>query len=445
IGTSTNLIASDIAVKNGLEPFSMFEVGKLGIIFVGITFAYLAFGGRKLIPSRDTLAAMIDSDGGREYLTQAWISDDSPFLGKIYSDTPLAKRRRLRIIEVSRDGGRVRKPLNETTVEAGDRLLLKTRVSGVMEMNETEGVSFIPGTQIDSDSLGLEHIRTESAVMMEGIIGPESNLVGKTLKELNFRQRYGVLIVAVHRRGRNLRNRLERIKLEFGDTLLLEGTQEKMNDLFIEKDFINLSKPMDQPFRTTKAPIAIGALLVFMIGGALVPFMIPILALTAVLVTLVTKCIDTQDAYEAVEWRVIFMIFGMLGLGLCLQEVQIADILAGYTVDTFGKAGPYVVLGAMYLLAAVLTELISNNAVAALLTPIAIGVAIALGVDSRPFVIAVMFASSASFVTPIGYQTNTYVYGAGGYKFTDFSRIGLPLAIILWLVASFAIPVLWPF
>lgn len=445
IGTSTNLIASDIAMKNGLEPFSMFEVSKLGIIFVGITFVYLVFGGRKLIPARDTLAAMIDSDGGREYLTQAWISADSPHLGKIYSETPLAKRRRLRIIEVSRDGNRVRKTLNEMMVKAGDRLLLKTRASGVMEMNQTEGLSFIPGTKVDGGSLGLENISTESAVMMEGIIGPESKLVGKTLKELNFRQRYGVLIVAVHRRGRNLRNRIERIKLEFGDTLLLEGTQEKMHDLFIEKDFINLSEPTDQPLRPTKAPIAIGALLLFMIGGALIPAMIPVLALTAVIITLGTKCIDPHEAYDAVEWRVIFMIFGMLGLGLCLQEVKIADILAAHTVSVFGKGGPYLVLGAIYLLAAILTELISNNAVAALLTPIAIGVALALGVEARPFVIAVMFASSASFVTPIGYQTNTYVYGAGGYKFTDFSRIGLPLAIILWLVASCAIPMLWPF
>ena len=170
-----------------------------------------------------------------------------------------------------------------------------------------------------------------------------------------------------------------------------------------------------------------------------------ILALAAVLITLASRCIDPSEAYEAVEWKVIFMILGMLGLGMALKETDLARIFAHKAVETFGEYGPHMMLIVMYLLSAVLTEMISNNAVAALLTPISIGVAAQLGVDARPFVVAVMFASSASFVTPIGYQTNTYVYGAGGYKFTDFTRAGLPLAILLWVVASWMIPKLWPF
>lgn len=443
IGTSTNLIASGIAADAGLEnfePFSMFEVSKLGILFVIATFFYILLGGWRLIPDRVTLSTLFDGEASQEFLTQVFVNANSPLVGKRFPDTPLAKQRNLRVIEVVREARPLPVPLNELVLEAGDQLILKTRASGVVELAETSGVDLLP-----EGELGLDHIRTESAMLMEGIVGPTSRLAGNSLKELNFRQRFGVVILAVHRRGVNLRNRFEDVKLAFGDTLLVEGPVDRMNELFNEKDFVNLSKPKGRPIRRGKAPIAIGSLLLFMVGGAILPAYIPIFALTAALITLVTRCIDPDEAYEAVEWKVIFMIFGMLGLGMGLERTGLARILAEYAAIWFQDLGPYAVLAALYLLSAVLTELISNNAVAALLTPIAIGIALQLGVDPRPFVVAVMFASSASFVTPIGYQTNTYVYGAGGYKFTDFSRVGLPLAIGLWVLASFMIPILWPF
>ncbi len=441
IGTSTNLIASGIADDHpAMEPFGMFEVSKLGIVFVAGTIVYLICGGSRLIPDRTTLSTLFDAEEGHEYLTQAYVTPDSPLVGKAFSDSPLARNRHLRIIEVIREGRRLTVPLNKLAFEAGDLVIMKTRASGVMEINETTGLDLTP-----KGELGLDHVRTESAVIMEGIVGPGSRLIGNSLRELNFRQRFGVVIIAVHRRGVNLRERFEDIKLAFGDTLLIEGPTERMSQLFEEKDFVNLSKPKERSVRRTKAPIAIGALLLFMIGGALFPPMIPVLAITSVLITLVTRCIDAEEAYQAVEWRVIFMIFGMLGLGMGLDKTGVAEIAARGVANTFHDFGPHVVLVALYLLTALLTELISNNAVAALLTPIAIGIGIELGVDPRPLVVTVMFASSASFVTPIGYQTNTYVYGAGGYRFTDFFRVGLPLAIALWITASVLIPILWPF
>ena len=440
IGTSTNLIATGIAADSGMEPFSMFEVSKLGIIFVAVTLLYLILGGWRLIPNRVTLSTLFDSEAGHEFLTQVYVNMESPLVGKKFPDTPLAKQRSLRVIEIVRDGRQVPIPLNELVLKGGDQILMKTHASGVMELNETTGIDLQPAGE-----LGLDHLGTESAVLMEGIVGPGSRMAGQSLKDLNFRQRFGVLILAVHRRGVNLRERFEDVKLAFGDTLLVEGPTDRMNDLFSEKDFVNLSKPTDRPIRRSKAPIAIGCLVMFMIGGVVIPSYIPVLALTAVLITLITKCIDPEEAYDAVEWKVIFMIFGMLGLGKGLQETGVAALAAQLVAGWFQNFGPYAVLAALYLLSAVLTEMISNNAVAALLTPIAIGIATQLGVDARPFVVAVMFASSASFVTPIGYQTNTYVYGAGGYKFTDFSRVGLPLAIALWLLASYLIPKLWPF
>ncbi|MEM9016093.1 MAG: SLC13 family permease, partial [Verrucomicrobiota bacterium] len=439
IGTSTNLIASGSVADAGLEPFGMFEVSKLGVLFVFCTIVYVLLGGWRLIPERVTLSTLFDGEASQEFLTQVYVGNESPLIGVAFPETPLSKRRNLRVIEVIREGRPLPIPLNELVFEAGDQIVMKTRAAGVVELSETSGLDLTP-----EGELGLDHVRTESAVLMEGIVGPTSRLIGNSLKELNFRQRFGVVILAVHRRGVNLRNRFEDVKLAFGDTLLVEGPVDRMNDLFNEKDFVNLSKPKDRPVRRGKAPIAIGALLTFMVGGAILPAYIPILAITAVVVTLITRCIDPDEAYEAVEWRVIFMIFGMLGVGKGLEHTGLARILAEHAALWFHDFGHYAILAVLYLLAAVLTELISNNAVAALLTPIAIGIAVQLGVDYKPFVIAVMFASSASFVTPIGYQTNTYVYGAGGYKFTDFSRIGLPLAIGLWILASCLIPVLWP-
>jgi di/tricarboxylate transporter len=440
IGTSTNLIASGIAADGGMRPFGMFEVSGLGMVFVVVALVYLLTVGRKLLPERITLSTLFEAEEGREFLTQAYVGESSPLVDRCFTETPLAKKRDFRVIEVVRRGERVTTPLDEIVFLAGDQLLLKTRASGVMEISETDDLDLLPKSE-----LGLDYVKTESAVLMEGIVGPESKLVGKSLRELNFRQRYGALILAVHRRGENLRERFQSVELEFGDTLLMEGPIERMKELFAEKDFINLSQPKEQPLRRRKAPIALGALVFFMVGGALNPGLIPVLALAAVIVTLVARCIDPADAYEAVEWKVIFMIFGMLGLGMALKETDLARIFAQKAVDVFGEYGPQMMLIVMYLLSAVLTEMISNNAVAALLTPISIGVATQLGVDPRPFVVAVMFASSASFVTPIGYQTNTYVYGAGGYKFTDFTRAGLPLAILLWMFASWLIPKIWPF
>ncbi|MFK7911524.1 MAG: SLC13 family permease [Akkermansiaceae bacterium] len=446
IGTSTNLIATGIAEREGLANFSMFSITPLGLIFVVTAFIYMLTIGRKLLPDRVTLATLIDTESSREFITHAFVKKDSELDGLAFPESPLAKMKKARVLEVLRDGRRLRRPLPKIVFEAGDEVVFKGDLAGVMDISETEGMDVRGNAE-----RGLEGIRTESALLMEGIIGPDSNMVGKSLKELNFRQRYGVLILAVHRQGKNLRERFEDVKLAFGDTLLVQGPTEKMNTLFQQRDFINLSEPEHTAFRKSKAPIAIGALLLFMIAGALggnfgIP-RIPIvqLAMTGALLVLVTKCVQPQEAYRAIDWKVVFIIFGMLGLGMAIQASGLAQRIANGMTENLGISNPYIMLALMYLFAAVMTEIISNNAVAVLLTPLAIVVGETMGVSPIPFVIAVMFGSSASFSTPIGYQTNTFVYGAGGYKFGDFFRAGFPLAIILWLIASVMIPILWPF
>lgn len=450
IGTSTNLVASGIAADyDQALAFGMFDVTPLGLIFVLITFIYLVTVGQRLLPDRVTLAAIVNSEDSREFITRAYVSRDSPLIGQSYMDSWLRKVKKARVIDVVRDGRRVKQGLNEVIFEVGDEIIMKGKLESLIGLSE-KGAGISQGHPLQADELGLEDIRTESAVMMEGILGPDSSLAGKTLKELSFRQKYGVIIVAVHRRGRNLQERFEDVKLAFGDTLLVQGPARRMQQLFDLKDFINLSAPKETPYRTKKAPFAILSILAFMfislLGGLGVISPVPIVltALVSAIFVLLTGCLNSNEVYQAIEWKVLFLIFGMLGLGQALQYSGITEMIATQVVKSIGQVDPRILIALFYLLAAVLTEMVSNNAVAALLTPLGIIVSIQLGVDARPFIAAVMFGSSASFATPIGYQTNTFVYGAGGYKFGDFFRAGFPLAVILWIVASVMIPVFWP-
>ena len=439
IGTSTNLVASGIAKEGGLEEFGMFEVSKLGVIFVGVTFFYMLFIGRKLLPDRVTLSTLFESDEGKEFLTVAIISKGSELIGKKIKDSRLGKIRNFRIIEVVRSGNKLTTSIDQIVFEEGDQLLVKTRVEGVMDAGETTGIEIgVKG------ELGLQSLHTDSAILIEGVIGPGSSLVGRSLKDLNFRERFGVIILAVHRRGVNLRDSFENVKLAFGDTILVEGSVERINTLSQERDFINLSQPKGRSIRRSKVPFAVGALLLFMGLASFKVAPLIVLALGAALFTLFTRCIEPSEAYESIDWKVVFMIFGMLGLGTALQEVKVIENIAIKVTDWAAILNNiHVLVAVIYLITAVLTEIISNNAVAALLTPIAITIGVALDLDPRPLVVAVMFAASASFSTPIGYQTNTYVYGAGGYKFTDFSRVGIPLALILWGLSTLLIPLMW--
>jgi len=442
IGTSTNLVAAGIAKEKGIE-FNMFDVTPLGLAFVVVTFLYLLFFGKKVLPDRATLATLIDSNASREYITHAFVSEGSPLAGKGFVESWLKTQKKLRVLDIIRDGHRLRSSLNSVVFEEGDEIILKGKLESLMNLGGDVSLR-------SSDDLGLEDIRTESAVLMEGILGPDSTLAGKSLKELNFRQRFGVLIVAVHRRGQNLRERFEDVKLAFGDTLLVQGPARRMQALFELKDFINLSEPQQQTTRPKKALIAILALLSFMIVGALGGFgVIPkvpiaLVALSSAILVLLTRCVEPAEAYQAIDWKVIFLIFGMLGLGNAMEYNNVTTLLTEKFVGAVQSMDPRLIIALVYLFAAVMTEMVSNNAVAVILTPFAIQVGWGLGVDPSPLIAAVMFGSSASFATPIGYQTNTFVYGAGGYKFGDFFRAGFPLAVILWVVASFLIPVIWP-
>jgi di/tricarboxylate transporter len=445
VGTSTNILATGIAGQHGVH-FSMFSFTILGLVFFAVVFAYLLLVGQKMIPERVTLSTLLEPEESREFFTQAYVSRSSALVGQGFADSPFHKNRRIRVLEVQRQGHKLQTPLNELKFEEGDMLLLKGHPDGLIDVSEQKGLQ-VTG----QDDLGVEPIQTETAVIMEGIVGPHSSLVGKSLKMLNFRQRYGVLILAVHRQGMNLRESFENEKLAFGDTLLVQGPAEKMAQLFKERDFINLTQPKDTAVRSDKAPFALGALLLFVGLQIFNIFPTAVAALLAAATVLFSRSIDTRDAYESVDWKVIFMIFGMIGVGSAMKTSGLDTTLAFGALNLLGEnPHPVLLIACIYFLAAILTEVISNNAVAVLLTPVAIEIGLvmqksqSMDVNFMPLVIAVMFGASASFSTPIGYQTNTFVYGAGGYRFSDFFKVGMPLSVILWITASLLIPVIWP-
>lgn len=441
IGTSTNMLVNGIVKQKGLQPFTMFEITGLGSVLAAGTVVYLMVAGRKLLPYRTCLATLIDSEAEREFLTAAIVSDDSPLVDKTLSETSLAKRRDMRVIEVRRSGNRVEVPLSELRFEPGDRVIIKSRLSGMRGLHDVEGIDMAARSEF-----GLSYVQTEKATLVEGMLGPRSKLVGKTLSEVGFRQHYGVIILAVHRQGANLRESFENLKLEVGDTLLFEGSAERMKELFRDSDVLNLSDSKEKPtYRRKRAWVALLALALVMILGSrdFIPF--EWVALGAALLVVLGGCMKSEEVYQAIDWKIVIMILGTLALGAALDQTGASKTIVHGLMGLVGTWDKRLIVSAVLLLTILFTELLSNNAVAALLAPFAIQMGLDMGVDPRPFIVAVMIGASVGFAIPAGYQTHMMVYSAGGYKFTDFIRAGVPLDILCWILGSIFIPVFFPF
>lgn len=447
-GTSTNILVDGIAREQGVAEFSLFSIAPLGIVFALVGGSYLWFFGSKLLPARDTLATLLDATKGREFLIQAAIPEGSPLIGKPGIEVLEGRSRKLKIIEVRRRGRVLDESLETIVIEEGDRILIRTGTKGVAELHRSDDVNVGLG---ENDLAPMEK---REAVLLEGMIGPNSSLAGQSLAQIAFRQRFGALILAIHREGQNITRDFETLRLEFGDTLLVEGSREGIERLKSERDFITLSEPTPEDFNLRKAPLALAGILLFIflasfnfgwVGMPGLEFDTFSAAFLAALFVLLTGCLRPREAYDAVDWKILLLIIGMLVIGSAMDKTGAATTLANGVTDLLGPLGPWGILCGVYLLASIMTEMVSNNAVAVVLAPIAIRIAEAIDVSPIPFLVAVMFGASASFATPIGYQTNTYVFGAGGYQFKDFVKVGVPLNLLLWVIASCLIPLIWPF
>ena len=432
IGTSTNLLVDGVAQVHGLAPFTIFEVTPLGLALVAWGMIYLRFIGPRLLPDRPSMATLLSDKSRMKFFTEAVIPPESNLVGRAVTGVQLFKRDGVRLIDVIRGDKSLRRNLDEVILQPGDRVVLRSAVSELLSLQRNKSLRRV------------DQISAVETTTVEVLISPGCKMIGRTLGSLRLRRRYGVYPLAVHRRNQNIGRQLDDLVVRVGDTLLLEGAPEDIRRLAQDMDLVDITHPSGRAFRRGHAPIAIAALFGVVVLAALGVAPLLLLSVVAVSVVLLARCIDAEEAFSYIDGRLLAMILSMLAIGAALEATGAVGLVVNAIAPHLADLPPFLVVWAVYLLTSVLTELVSNNAVAVVVTPIAIGIAEALGVDPRPLVVAVMVAASASFATPIGYQTNMMVYGPGGYRFADFLRVGIPLNLSIGIIASALIPLIWP-
>lgn len=432
IGTSTNILVDGVVQNEGLEPFSIFEIAPVGLAVTLAGGLFMALFTKRLVPDRDSMSSLLGDRSKRKFFTEVAIPDDSPLLGKAVDTIDIFRRNGARVVDVLRGDASLRRDLAAVRLEPGDRVVLRTPMSEVLDLQANKQLKLVDK---------LSSVETET---VEVLITPGCHMIGRSLGSMRLRRRYGVYPLAVHRRNQNIGRQLDDLVVQVGDTLLLEGAPADISRLAADMDMVDVSKPSAKPFRRSHMPIAVLALLAVVVLSALNVAPILVLSMLAVTVILVTRCIDSDEAYGSIDGRLMAMIFGMLAVGEGLDQSGAVALIVDAVAPLLQGLPPIAALAAVYFLGLVLTEFLSNNAVAVIYTPIAMHLAVTLGLDPRPFAVAVMFSASVAFATPIGYQTHMMVYGPGGYKFSDFLRLGVPLDIVTGIVAVLTIPLIWP-
>lgn len=444
IGTSTNILVHGLMEENGLEGIGMFEITPVGVVYAAVGLTYMFFIGRHLLPDRGTVTSYLGDTGSPrasgEYMTEVQVPAGSQLIGRLVKESIQKTHPNVRLLQILRDEAVYWPPLDQVEIAEGDIFLLKGDVNEIMALYKQEGLELIPG-------LKAEAVRYASRDMQlaELVITPNSALIDRSLRDINFRQHYNASVMALQRHGEHLRDELPSIRIRVGDVLLVMVDRTDIPRLMTYgSEFMVLQGVQEIVVNRDKAPIAIGLVLGLIAMATFSSLPVMVVAMGAAILMVITRVLTMRRAYASLDMSVLMLIGGAIALGKAMDQTGTAQLIADTVVNSVGAYGPHVVLSGVYLLTVLFTELMSNNAAAVLMVPIALSVANGLGVDPRPFAIAVAFAGSAAFSTPIGYQTNTLVYGPGGYRFTDFTRVGLPLNVILWIVASFLIPMFWP-
>ena len=446
VGTSTNLLVNSIYVNSisSSPPLGMFEFAKFGLVMLVIGMAYLLIAVPFLIPSRTVTSSLTKSYHMGGYLTELKVSAESPLVGRTCKERAVNKNYDITVLDILRDGKLISNNIRDTFIHPEDILFVRGSLENFLRMKEVEKV-----TMLTDEKLTQVELIHDDNTLVECLITNQTDLVGKSLMEINIRRRFGSFILAIRREGEILRKKIAHVVLQAFDTLLIYGPIEKIKELSDSGDFIVLGEIeatlQKHKYWWVSVAVILGTVILAALG------IVPILkgALLGTIFLLVIRVITANEAYQSINWQVIVLIAALIPLGIVIQKSGTAFWIGTVLNDianTFNPLiRPTIMLSLVYLVTIILTEMTSNAATAIIMTPIAISAAQQMGLDPRTFVFAVCFAASASFITPIGYQTNLMVYGPGGYKFTDYVRVGLPLAIVLWCIATWLIPILWPF
>ncbi len=440
IGTSTNLVVNGLMVDSGIRGMSLFEIGKVGLPYAIIGVAYLLLVGRKMLPERKELLEQL-GDSRKEYMTEMFVQPTSRLVGQTVEQAGLRQLPGLFLIEIERSGSVIAPVGPDDVILASDRLVFTGIVSSIIELEKIPGL--IPAAEEEATPFtALEKHRR----MCEAVISESSPLVGKTIRDADFRATYGAAVVAVHRGGKRVEKKIGDIELHPGDTLLMQVRPHFSRAYRHDPAFYLISDVEDwRPIRRERAWIAVilFAVLITLMTSGIVDTAVAATAIAFLMVA--CGCISSGDARRSIEWQVLVTIAAAFGVGAALENSGAATAVAQLLVESTQVWGPVAALAVIYLIGSLMTEVITNNAAAVLIFPFCLETARLYDVDPRPFLMALVLSASASFMTPIGYQTNMMVYGPGGYRFGDFVKIGTPLNFVLWITAVILIPIFWPF
>ncbi|MHA6248614.1 SLC13 family permease [Pontibacter sp. CAU 1760] len=440
IGTSTNILVSGIAQVQGVEPLGMFEFAPAGMLFLLTGVAYMFLIGRHLLPNRNLAMDLSDDFNLGQYLTEVVLLPESPGVGVPLHKLGLVQNLDMHVMQITRNKQKL--PVSTSLVmQAGDVLKIRSGVEKLKMLKEEKGIKLKSERKFHDSDIPLD-----DGKLYEAIVTPNSYMEGKSLKELDFRgYNHGASVLAIRHRDEIVNQKPGRIKLSAGDVLLISANDYQADKLRRNDDLLIISQTDRSPFKYSKIipVIAITIAVVATSASGMVPIVLS--AMTGVILLVLFRCLRMDEVYKAIDWKVIFMLAGVLSMGAALEKTGAAKLLADYLIYGIGGYGPHVLLSVFFFITFMTTNFMSNNATAALLAPIAIVTAQELGVSVRPFLMAVAYGASLSFMTPMGYQTNTMIYGPGNYRFSDYLRVGTPLNLLFWLLASFILPYFFPF
>lgn len=438
IGTSTNLLVSSISERAGSGAFTLFEFAPLGGIMFGVGAVYLVLFSRWLLPNRRG-TELTENYQLDNYISELRVLPGSRLIGQTLANTRFGERTGVTVLEILRGGERLFPALHEL-VQEGDVFLVRTGARALMEVKAGWRLEVEPEFKLKDAALEDRDLQ-----LAEVLVAPGSALLDNTLAGVDFLRRYNAIVLAIQIRQDTVREKLNQVHLHLGDALLLLGPKDELARLRADPDFLVLEQIGEPALRWRKIPVAVAIIAAVVVLALLEVMPILVSSIVGCIALVVSRCITLEEAYAAIDWKVIFLLAGVLPLGLAMEKSGAAQLVTDATLGQMAGFGPVAVLAVLYLLTAFLTEFMSNNATAVLMAPIAVSTAAALGVDARPLLMAVCFAASTSFATPVGYQTNTMVLHPGGYRASDFLRIGIPLNLIFWALAIYFIPKFWPF
>jgi di/tricarboxylate transporter len=439
VGTSTNILVSSLAVQHGVPPFSMFEFARMGAVYFALGMAYTVLLVRYL-PDRGDPTNLTGKYELSTYLTEVRVPAASPLVGRTVVEERVSDRYHLNVLEILRGARKIAFDLRSTPIAADDILIVRGTMQDIVMLKEQQGLLLLSDIKLSDAELA-----DQQNILAEIQLSPASTLEGTSLKEIDFRRRFGAFVLALSRAGELIREKLGLIPLKRFDTLLVFGPRRAVEQLYKLDDFLPLQeielRLRLHPRWWLHAATLVGV--VFAVTIAEVPILAA--ALVGVVVLLASRTVRVQRVYRSVQWSVFFLLAATIPLGLAVERSGLAARLGAWISEQGQAGGPWLVLSLLYFATMLLTEILSNTSTAVLMVPVAMSIAAALGVDPKPLLMAVTFAASNGFVTPVGYQTNAMVYGAGNYRYADFLRAGIPLNLLFWVIASLLIPRIWPF